>query len=177
MADVYTILHHLVEKSGARDEKHLSDLHDTITAHQLGFSSLEELRAEQRRQLAAIDPAAAARAQADAFELLKTVREQQRLIEQLLSQAQAYQQAQQAQAEQGVQEAQSAAGAPAPIFQQPAAPAAPAADTPPPPLTPALGRAPAIPVVQEAGDGASSAPAAPAAPARPTVPLPPTVQP
>ena len=129
MADIYSILHHLVDKSGARDELHLRDLHDTITAQQLGFGSLEELRAEQRKALLVTDPAAAAQAQAQAFQLLAQVQRDYALVASLLQQAQEAQQAQ-------------AAAAAAAAAQAPAVPIAPAAA----PAAPAVPAVPTVPL-------------------------------
>jgi hypothetical protein len=179
--DVYTILHHLVDKSGARDERHLQDLHDTILSQQLGFGSLEELRAEQQKQRIAVDPVAAAQAQAQAFELLATVRKQQALIETLLTQAAAYQEARAAEAQAAVTLAHAEAQGSAPAMPFPVGPPA---GEPPPPLTPAAGHAPAMPLLATpapppANTTVPAAPVpavAPAAP-RPTIPLPPTSQP
>lgn len=140
MSNVYTVLHHVVDKLGARDETHLHDLHDTITAHELGFDSLEAMREEQRIAAIRVDPQAAADAQKAALALLAQVQSQQQLIQRLLSEAEM---ARAAQADAARQRAADEA-------RTAAAPNDPFAGTPPP-----------VPGTAPAGPGAAAATRAP----------------
>lgn len=123
--NVYSVLHHIVDKLPARDEAQLRDLHDTITAHELGFNSLEELNEERRLQAAKIDPAAAAAAWEAAQSMLAQVKSSQEQIVKLLETAEAGRKAQeqtaQEQAKTAIAEAAPVTSAPA--FPQPERPA------------------------------------------------------
>ncbi len=87
--NIYSVLHHVLDKLPARDEGHLRDLHDTVTAHELGYNSLEELNEDRRLQAAKIDPAAAAAAFESAQQLLAQVQQNQASIIELLKTAEA----------------------------------------------------------------------------------------
>lgn len=86
---LYDVLHHTVDKLGAKDEGHLNDLHDTITAHALGFESLSDYRADLAATAARLNPQAETISKAQAVELLKTIQDQRALVERLLAGVQA----------------------------------------------------------------------------------------